>query len=149
MKPISTIKEYIAAIPDDRRVAFENLHQTIHQAIDPRFNEQINYGMIGWVVSKDIYPAGYHVDPKLPVPFLNLANQQNYIALYHLGLYADPDLLAWFTGEYKKTGLKLDMGKSCIRFKKIEQIPHDLIAELVSRTSLDAYLTLYRSALKK
>lgn len=135
--------EYIATVSDERRDAFTKLVQTVRDNIDPKFSEAYLYGMIGWVISKDIYPAGYHVDPSLPVSFLSLANQKNYIALYHMGLYADPDLLNWFTKEYAKTGKKLDMGKSCIRFKRMDKIPYQLIGELVSRMSLDDYLKLY------
>jgi uncharacterized protein YdhG (YjbR/CyaY superfamily) len=143
-----TFDEYIANVPEERREAFSKLVQTIRSTIDPKFSEVFLYGMIGWAISKDIYPAGYHVDPSLPISFLGLANQKHYIALYHMGIYADPDLLKWFTDEYAKTGEKLDMGKSCIRFKKMDKIPHTLIAELTGKMSLDEYLALYTSSLR-
>lgn len=142
-----TFDEYVAAVPEERREAFSRLVRTIRDNIDPLFSEDYIYGMVGWVVSKDIYSAGYHVDPSLPVSFLGLANQKHYIALYHMGLYADRDLLHWFTKEYEKTGLKLDMGKSCIRFKKMDKIPYELIGELASKMSLEDYLALYIAGL--
>jgi uncharacterized protein YdhG (YjbR/CyaY superfamily) len=143
----TTIDQYIAGLPDERREAFSELFSTIRQNIDPKFTEAVGYGMPGWDISKTEYPPGYHVNPALPVPFLGVANQKHYIALYHLGLYADQDLLKWFVDEYEKTGEKLDMGKSCIRFKKMDKIPYQLIGELVTRMSLDEYLALYTANL--
>ena len=114
------------------------------------FKETISYGMIGYVVPHSIYPEGYHADHKLPLPFTNLASQKNYIALYHSGIYADKDLSDWFIAQYPKhSSLKLDMGKSCIRFKIIDQIPFDLIGELVSKVSVDQWVNIYKSRLKK
>ena len=139
----TTVDQYIAELPDERRDAFSKLFSVIRENIDPRFTEVMLYGMPGWVISKDIYPAGYHVDPTLPVSFIGVANQKHYIALYHMGLYGDTDLLSWFMNEYAKTGQKLDMGKSCIRFKKMDKIPFELIAALVRRMSLDDYLAQY------
>jgi uncharacterized protein YdhG (YjbR/CyaY superfamily) len=145
----STVSQYIEEIPDDRRPAFERLVVEIRQQIDPQFTEQMGYGNMGWVVPHQIFPAGYHCDPKLPVPFLGLASQKNYIALYHMGLYADPGLLAWFQQEYVKTGLKLDMGKSCIRFKRMGQIPYTLIGQLVAKMSLQDFLNLYTEVIAR
>jgi hypothetical protein len=106
----------------------------------------MSYGMIGYVVPKSIYPSGYHCDTKLPLPFINLASQKNFIALYHMGIYADEKFLNWFVNEFPKhTKAKLDMGKSCIRFKKPEQIPFELIAELVSKISVQNWIDLYES----
>jgi uncharacterized protein YdhG (YjbR/CyaY superfamily) len=147
-KPAS-VDEYLRSVPAERRNAYSKLLAVIRDAIDPKFTEVMMYGMPGWVVSKLLYPPGYHVDPSLPVSFVGLANQKNYIALYHMGLYADTKLLNWFTQEYAKTGLKLDMGKSCVRFKKMESIPFDLIAELMTRMSLNDYLALYQANLSK
>lgn len=143
-----TFDEYIATVPEERRDAFSKLVHTIRENIDPKFSEAYLYGMTGWVISKDVYPAGYHVDPSLPISFLGLANQKHYIALYHMGLYADPDLLKWFTEEYAKTGEKLDMGKSCIRFKKMDRIPYALIGKLAGKMNLDEYLALYTANIK-
>ncbi len=139
----TTFDEYISNLPVERKDAFVKLVQVIRENIDPKFSEFILYGMVGWGISKDIYPAGYHVDPSLPVSFIGLASQKNYIALYHMGLYADEALLDWFTDEYEKTGHKLDMGKSCIRFKNVEKIPYELIGRLVAKMSLDEYLKQY------
>jgi len=144
-----TVDQYIAELPDERRETFTKLFSTIRENIDPKFTEDIGYGMPGWDISKTVYPPGYHVDPSLPVPFLGVANQKNYIALYHLGLYADQDLLTWFQDEYAKTGERLDMGKSCIRFKKMDKIPYDLIASLVRKMSLDDYLAIYTANLPR
>lgn len=138
-----TPDEYIASLPEDRRAAVQKLRDTIRANIDPKFKEEMSYGMIGYVVPLSIFPEGYHCDPTLPVPFLSLANQKNYIALYHMALYADATLLEWFQEEYDKTGFKLDMGKSCIRFKKTRHIPYGLIAELVRRVPLADYLDTY------
>ena len=145
----TTPQEYIASLPDDRREAVAKLRDSINQNLDPQFTEQMSYGMIGWVVPFELYPAGYHVDPKLPLPFINLANQKNHIALYHMGLYGDPELLSWFEQEYAKTGYKLDIGKSCIRFKKTDQIPYNLITELVKKVSLPEYVEQYQAAISK
>lgn len=110
----------------------------------------MSYGMIGYVVPHSVYPAGYHCDPKLPLPFINLASQKNFIALYHMGLYADAELLEWFTAEYPRhSSTKLDMGKSCIRFKKPEAIPYALIGQLAKKMSTDDWIRLYESQLRK
>ena len=106
--------------------------------------------MIGWSVPLETYPAGYHCTPGSPLPFLNLASQKNFIALYHMGIYADEELLNWFVAEYPKhCKRKLDMGKSCIRFKKQEEIPFELIAELVQKMSPKDWISLYESKFKK
>src|SRR5688572_29353666 len=129
-----TIEDYLANLPGDRREAISKLQNILKKNLPPGFKEVSSYGMIGYVVTHTSYPPGYHCDPKLPLPFINLASQKNFIALYHMGLYASPDLLKWFTNEYPKySKTKLDMGKSCIRFKKPEQIPFDLISELATK----------------
>jgi uncharacterized protein YdhG (YjbR/CyaY superfamily) len=139
----ATVQQYVDELPPGRQAAFTKLLSTIRSAIDPKFSEAVMYGMVGWVIPKKIYPPGYHVDPTLPVSFMGIANQKNYIALYHMGIYADEQLLVWFRDAYAKTGLKLDMGKSCIRFKNTDKIPYDLIAELAARMSLHEYLAIY------
>jgi uncharacterized protein YdhG (YjbR/CyaY superfamily) len=143
----TSIEQYLNELPPERRQAFTNLLSTIRKNIDPKFAESIQYGMLGWVIPKSIYPAGYHVDPTLPVSFIGIANQKHYLALYHMGIYADENLLSWFQDAYVKAGLRLDMGKSCIRFKRINEIPFELIGELVTKMSLDDYLALYTSHL--
>ena len=145
-----TPDEYIAQLPDDRKPVMVKLRKTIHDNLPKGFKEVNSYGMIGYVVPHSIYPKGYHVNPELPLPFINIASQKNFIALYHMGIYAKPELLEWFTAEYPKhCKLKLDMGKSCIRFKKPEQLPFDLIGELASKVSVDEWVETYESNIKR
>lgn len=148
MKHDATSPEaYLASLPDDRREALATLRQTILDNLPARFAEAMSYGMIGYVVPHEVYPAGYHCDPSLPLPFASIASQKNYVALYHMGIYADPELLAWFEGEWAARDLgKLDMGKSCIRFKKPERIPFDLIGELMGRMSAEQWIALYEAS---
>jgi len=142
----ATITEYINLLPIERKEAFEKLHNLILENLPKGFTNEMSYGMVGYVVPKSIYPNGYHCDTKLPLPFINLASQKNFIALYHMGIYADEKLLNWFVNEFPKhTNVKLDMGKSCIRFKKPEQIPFELIAELVAKISVQNWIDLYES----
>ncbi|MGV3640687.1 MAG: DUF1801 domain-containing protein, partial [Adhaeribacter sp.] len=109
-----------------------------------------SYGMIGYVVPHSLYPAGYHCDPKQPLPFMGVASQKNFVSVYHMGLYSDPELLNWFTGEYPKhCKTKLDMGKSCIRFKKPEQVPFELLGELAAKLSPREWIDLYEAKLKR
>ncbi|WP_410510899.1 DUF1801 domain-containing protein [Paenibacillus sp. BR2-3] len=116
----------------------KRLRETIKENLPPGFEEKTAYGMIGYVVPHRIYPSGYHVTPGQPLPFISLASQKNYIALYHMGIYTVPDVLAWFQEEYPKhVKTKLDMGKSCIRFKKMDSIPYDLIAELCRKITVE------------
>lgn len=140
---------YIDQLPEDRKEAFKKLRKSILKNLPKGFVETISYGMIGYVVPHSIYPAGYKCDPKLPLPFLNIASQKNFIAVYHMGIYADNKLLEWFTTEYPKhSSSKLDMGKSCIRFKKIDEIPYKLIGELASKISVQQWINLYESKFK-
>lgn len=142
----NTPEEYIAQLAEDRQSALAKLRSVILQNIPEGFKETMNYGMIGYVVPHTLYPAGYHVNPKLPLPFINIASQKGFVAFYHLGIYADPDLLAWFTNEYRNhTSTKLDMGKSCIRFKKIDQIPYELLGQLSRKMSAQQWINLYES----
>ncbi|PKM85730.1 MAG: hypothetical protein CVU86_01355 [Firmicutes bacterium HGW-Firmicutes-11] len=142
----STPEEYIKLQPQERQAALASLRQIIKSNLPIGFEETIQYGMIGFVVPHTIYPQGYRVDPKEPLPFLGLANQKGYIALYHMGLYADKPLMDWFVASYEALNIgKLDMGKSCIRFKKMEQIPYDLVGELCTKISVESYVHLYES----
>ena len=142
--------EYLERIPDDRKPAMNRLRQTILANLPKGFEETMSYGMIGYVVPKTIYPAGYHCDPKLPLPFLAIASQKQFVAFYHMAIYADKQLHDWFTAEYPKhSKLKLDMGKSCIRFKKPAEIPFDLIAGLVQKISVDKWIEMYETVIKK
>lgn len=146
----TTIEAYLEEIPEERKESFTKLRETILENIPNGFVELMSYGMIGYVVPHSIYPNGYHCEPKLPLPFMAIASQKNFIALYHMGIYAKPELLNWFVTEYlKHSQQKLDMGKSCIRFKKMNQIPFDLIAELVQKMSVQEWITCYKSAFKK
>lgn len=143
-------EQYIDSLPEERKSAVSRLRNTIKLNLPEGFEECISYGMIGYVVPHTYYPKGYHCDPKLPLPFINLASQKGHIALYHMGLYADPDLLSWFTKELEKTGIKkLDMGKSCLRFKKEEQIPFELIGNLCKKMDPADWIKLYESAFRK
>jgi len=144
-----TILEYISQLTEDRKEPISKLRNIINQNIDREFSEEINYGMIGWVVPHSLYPEGYHCDPKLPLPFMSIASQKHFIAVYHMGVYASPKLLEWFISEYPKhCSTKLDMDKSCIRFKKIENIPYNLIGKLVSKMSANDWIMLYESNMK-
>lgn len=146
---VDTIEEYLTAIPEERQAPMRKLHQTILDNLPEGFESCMNYGMIGYVVPHSLYPDGYHCDPKLPLPFMNIASQKNFIGLYHMGIYADKKLLDWFTEEYPKyVKTKLDMGKSCIRLKKIDQIPYELIAVLASKVTPEQWIDLYEKAVK-
>ena len=116
-------EDYLNQLPPERKEALEKLRRVILKNLPQGFEETMNYGMIGYVVPQSVYPDGYHCDPKLPLPFMNIASQKNFVALYHMGIYANKDLLDWFTEQYPNhCPTKLDMGKSCIRFKKVELI---------------------------
>ena len=146
----TTTQEYLASLPEDRKDAMQKLRDTIVQHLPEGFSEGMGYGMLGWAVPHSAYPSGYHCDPKLPLPFLSIASQKNFIALYHMGLYADTKLYEWFVTEYPKySKFKLDMGKSCIRFKKPEAIPYELIGQLVSKMTMPQWIEIYESNLKK
>lgn len=145
-----TVNEYLESLPEERREAVRKLKQTIAKHLPKGFSETMGYGMIAFVVPHKLYPKGYHCDPKLPLPFINIASQKNFVALYHMGLYARPDLLKWFTNEFQKhSKAKLDMGKSCIRFKKMDQIPYELIAALAKKMSPEDWIKTYESAFNK
>ncbi|MEM7551359.1 MAG: DUF1801 domain-containing protein [Bacteroidota bacterium] len=145
----NTPDEYIEQLPEDRKLAISKLRQEIKSNIPDGFEEEMSYNMIGYVVPHSIYPSGYHCDPKLPLPFINLASQKNHVAVYHSGIYTYQQLMDWFIFEFEKLDLgKLDMGKSCIRFKKMDKIPFELIGELASKMSVEQWIELYESAVK-
>lgn len=147
MTHYDTIERYLESLPEERRLIIEQLRQIIKDNIPEGYEEVLSYNMLGYVVPHSLYPDGYHCDPKLPLPFINLASQKNYISFYHLGIYADDDLLDWFTEKYKEAcKYKLDMGKSCIRFKRMNDIPFDLIGQLVSKISVDDWTNLYEKS---
>ena len=141
---------YILQLPAERQVVIKKLRTIISKNLPKGFEEGILYNMIGYYVPHSLYPNGYHVNPELPLPFINIASQKNFVALYHMGLYNDEKLLNWFKTEYPKyVKTKLDMGKSCIRFKKIETIPYQLIGELVSKITPELWIERYEQAIKK
>ena len=145
-----TPDEYIEKLPDDRKEAVSKLRETVKSNLPKGFEECISYKMIGYVVPHSIYPDGYHCDPKLPLPFINIASQKNFVALYHSGIYTDQELHDWFVGEYPKhVKTKLDMGKSCIRFKNVNHIPYDLIAALCQKMTPQQWIALYEQNIKK
>ena len=145
-----TAEDYIAELPEDRKAAMAELRSILNRNLPDGFKEGIGYGMLCYSVPHSIYPAGYHCDPKLPLPFISLASQKNFIALYHMGIYADQKLLEWFTAEYPKHAKgKLDMGKSCIRFKKTDDIPMALIAQLAAKVTPSQWIETYEAAFKK
>ena len=144
------VDAYMQKIPPDRKKACAKLRSVIRQSIPQGFEEVINYGMPSYVVPHSLYPGGYHCDPKLPLPFVSFASQKNFIAVYHMGIYANEDLMNWFVGEYPNhCSRKLDMGKSCIRFKKIDEIPYDIIGELMCRISVENWISLYEESVKR
>ncbi len=145
-----TVDNYISQIPEDRKTAIRKLRKVILNNLPIGFEEGINYKMIGYYVPHSKYPDGYHCNPKLPLPFMNLASQKNFIALYHMGIYAKKELLNWFVTEYPKhSKRKFDIGKSCIRFKKMDEIPYNLIGELVTKMTVDEWVETYENAIKK
>jgi uncharacterized protein YdhG (YjbR/CyaY superfamily) len=147
---VNTPEEYIAQIPEERKAVFQQLREVISTNLPSGFEEVISYGMLGYVVPHSIYPSGYHCDSKLPLPFLTIASQKNFIAIYHMGIYADEQLFNWFLEEYPKhSNQKLDMGKSCIRFKKMEHIPMNLLADLMKKMTVDQWINLYESKFKR
>lgn len=142
--------EYLESLPDDRKEPMTKLRNVILKNLPNGFREGMGYGMPGWSVPHSIYPAGYHCDPKIPLPFMSIASQKNFIAVYHMGVYADPKLYQWFVREYPKyCKYKLDMGKSCIRFKKTDDIPYELIGELATKMTVQDWVNLYEKNMKK
>lgn len=140
----TTVEAYLESLSEDRREAIEKLRATINQNLPKGFKETISYGMIGWVVPHETYPSGYHCDPKLPLPFLSIASQKNFIAFYHMGMYMNTDVLKWFEAEYPNhSKTKLDMGKSCVRFKKPDQIPFELIGTLMTKMTVQNFIDIY------
>jgi len=143
-------EDYINQVPVERQEALKKLRETIKANLPKGFEEGIQYGMIGYYVPHSTYPDGYHCTPSEPLPFMSFASQKNSINLYHSGVYAVPEIHEWFVSEYPKhCKRKLDMGKSCIRFKKIDEIPFGLIGELCTKLTVDQYINIYESAIKK
>lgn len=144
-----TVAEYLAALPDDRRRALEAVRRVILDNLDSGYEEGMSYGSIGYYVPHRVYPPGYHADPKQGLPFAALASQKNYMALYIMGAYGDAALMQWFRDAWAKSGKRLDMGKSCIRFKELEDLPLDVIGEAIRRVPADVYIEQYERAKPK
>lgn len=146
----TTPEEYITQLPEDRKVPITKLHNLIKKHMPKGLEDGIGYGMLAYYVPKSIYPDGYHCKPFPPLPFINLASQKNFIALYHSGMYAKKELYDWFVAEYPKhCKYKLNMGKSCVRFKKMDDIPYDLIEQLLGKMSVEQWIDIYEKAIKK
>ncbi len=145
-----TPEAYLAELPEDRRAVMEQLRSAVRDNLPPGFEEVMSYGMLGYVVPHSLYPDGYHCDPKLPLPFMNLAAQKNFYAVYHMGIYTDPDLMAWFQAEYaERVPTKLDMGKSCIRLKNPKHIPYDLVGELAAKMTPQDWIERYEAGVRR
>ena len=146
----ATPEEYIQEIPVERQAAFKKLRAVIKKNLPKGFKEGMGYGMMGWDVPHSIYPAGYHCNPKAPLPFMGIASQKNFIAVYHMGVYADPKLLKWFQEAHAKASpKKIDMGEGCIRYKRPEGIPFDLIGELASKITPAEWIATYEKNIKR
>jgi hypothetical protein len=146
----TTPEAYIAEMPQERQKAFSRLRTVIKKNLPKGFKEGMGYGMMGWSIPHSLYPPGYHCNPKDPLPFMSIASQKNFIAVYHMGIYADQKLLKWFMAEHVKASpKKLDMGKSCIRYKNPEDIPFELIGELASKITPDEWIAVYEKNLKR
>lgn len=146
----ATVTDYINELPEDRRVAINKLRTVIKKNLPKGFKEEMSYGMIGYVVPHSLYPDGYHCNPKLPLPFINIASQKNFVAVYHMGIYGDKKLYDWFVKEYAALGIgKLDMGKSCLRFKDMKKIPYELIGKLCSKMTPQDWIKYYTAAFIK
>ena len=145
----TTVKEYLEELPEERIESFNKLRTIILKNIPKGFEECMSYGMVGYVVPHKLYPKGYHCDPKLPLPFVALGSQKHFIALHHMGIYGNAELLEWFVNEYPKHSKgKLDMGKGCIRFKRMDDIPYKLIGDLMKKISVKDYILKHENALK-
>ncbi|MEG9327624.1 DUF1801 domain-containing protein [Salinimicrobium catena] len=141
---------YINSLPQERKEAISKLRKVLLENLPEGFEEGMGYAMLSYHVPLSKYPQGYHVNPELPLPFINLASQKSYVALYHMGLYSSPELLEWFTYEYLNySKRKLDMGKSCIRFKKMEDIPYQLIGQLAAKMTPQEWISTYERSVKR
>ncbi len=146
----TTVDKYIAELPEERQKVISQLRKQIKKNLPRGFKETMGYGMIGYVVPHSMYPDGYHCNPKDPLPFMNIASQKNFVAVYSMGIYSNPKMLKWFTDEYAKADVgKLDMGKSCIRLKKMDKIPYELFGQLASKVSPEEWIKYYEKAIKK
>jgi len=147
---VKDVQDYLEKVPLERQEAFNKLRKTILDNLPTGYEETMSYGMIGYVVPKSIYPDGYHCSPELPLPYMSIASQKNFLAFYHMGMYADEEILNWFVSSYQAIAkYKVDMGKSCVRFKKMDDIPYELIGQLVSKISCNQWIEMYEKEYKK
>src|SRR4051812_43732782 len=144
----TTVADYLASLPDDRRKAIEAVRQVVLANLDKDYEEGMQYGMIGYYVPHRVYPAGYHCDPKQPLPFAGLASQKNHMSLYLMCIYGDSEQSQWFQKAWARTGKKLDMGKSCVRFKRLDDLALDVIAEAIKRVPAKTYIEHCENAIK-
>jgi hypothetical protein len=142
----TTVEEYLKTLPADRRAAISAVRQVILGHLPKGFVECMGYGMIGYVVPHSLFPAGYHCDPKLPLPFANLASQKSHMSLYLMTVYGDPVAEQWFRKAWQATGKKLDMGKACVRFKKLDDVPLEVIGQIIARVSVKEYIARIEKA---
>ena len=142
----ASVKEYLEGLPEERRKAITKVRAAVNRGLPKGYREGIQYGMIGWCVPRSLFPEGYHCDPKQGVPFAGLASQKNYMSLYLNNVYGDPDMETWFRDAYARSGKRLDMGKSCVRFRRLDDLALDVIGESIARTTVDGYLAHYRKA---
>ncbi len=142
-----TVAEYLRALPEDRRAVISAVREVILANLPPGYQERMNYGMIGYVVPHSLYPAGYHCDPKQPLPFACLGSQKDHMALYLMNVYGDPATEKWFREAWKASGKRLDMGKACVRFKKLQDVPLKVIGEVIARTPVKNYIAGVERAL--
>ncbi|MDP1726246.1 MAG: DUF1801 domain-containing protein [Bacteroidota bacterium] len=144
-----TVKDILINLPEDRAEPFNKLHDVIMKNLPKGFEAAISYGGLGYVIPHSLYPAGYHCKPSEPLPFAGIASQKQSINFYHMGIYSDPKLFEWFVSEYPKhSKQKPDIGKSCVRFKKLDEIPYKLIGELMKKMSAKEWIEKYESAFK-
>lgn len=145
-----TVDDYLESVPEEKLPYIDRLRAAIKERLPPGFSEEISYGMLGYVVPHSLYPAGYHCKPAEPLPFMSIASQKGAIHFYHMGIYNDPALLSWFTAEYAKTAKhKIDMGKSCVRFKYFDEIPFELIGELASKITVRQWIDTYEREIRR
>ena len=144
-----TVKEILSNLPVDRAEPFNKLHDVIVRNLPKGFEAAISYGVLGYVIPHTLYPEGYHCKPSEPLPFAGIASQKDSINFYHMGIYSDLKLFKWFVSEYPKhSKQKLDMGKSCVRFKKFDEIPYKLIGELMTKMSAEEWIEKYEAQRK-
>lgn len=145
--PAATVAAYLASLPQDRREALEAVRKVILANLDKDYEEGIQYGMIGYYVPHRVFPPGYHCDPKQPLPFASLASQKNHMGIYLMCIYGSPEQETWFKDAWAKAGKKLDMGKSCVRFKKLSDIPLEVIGEAIKRVPAKKYIEHYQTSI--